>query len=45
MADARVGWVFLLTSENMRGWTEHFMNRYVICGRLVNNGTAVTAEL
>jgi len=22
---------------NMRGWTEHFMNRYVICGWLVDN--------
>jgi len=26
--------------ENMRGWTEHFMNRYVICGRLVDNDAA-----
>ncbi|KAI0277599.1 cytochrome b5 [Russula aff. rugulosa BPL654] len=23
--------------ENMRSWSEHFMNRYVICGRLVDN--------
>jgi membrane-associated progesterone receptor component len=28
---------FLLTSENMRSWSEHFMDRYVICGRLVDN--------
>lgn len=23
--------------ENMRGWIEHFSNKYVICGRLVEN--------
>ena len=39
MADAGVVW-FLLTSENMRGWAEHFMNRYTICGRLVDNDAA-----
>lgn len=35
-------WLMLvsLTSENMRGWTEHFANRYIICGRLVDNDAA-----
>lgn len=23
--------------ENMRGWIEHFSNKYVICGKLVEN--------
>ncbi|KAH9008703.1 cytochrome b5 [Lactarius deliciosus] len=23
--------------ENMRGWIEHFSNKYIICGRLVEN--------
>ncbi len=26
-----------LKSENMKGWIEHFSNKYVICGRLVEN--------
>jgi membrane-associated progesterone receptor component len=26
--------------ENMKGWTEHFTNRYIICGRLVDNNAA-----
>jgi membrane-associated progesterone receptor component len=24
-------------SENMKGWIEHFSNKYIICGRLVEN--------
>ncbi|RDB21732.1 Damage response protein 1 [Hypsizygus marmoreus] len=23
--------------DNMKGWIEHFSNKYIICGRLVNN--------
>ncbi|KAF7986741.1 hypothetical protein HWV62_20308 [Athelia sp. TMB] len=23
--------------ENMRGWIDHFSNKYIICGKLVNN--------
>ena len=23
--------------ENMRGWIEHFSNKYIVCGRLVEN--------
>jgi len=23
--------------ENMKGWIEHFSNKYIICGRLVEN--------
>jgi len=23
--------------ENMKGWSEHFTNKYIICGRLVEN--------
>jgi hypothetical protein len=26
-----------LSSENMKGWIEHFTNKYVICGQLVEN--------
>jgi len=26
--------------ENMRGWAEHFTNRYIICGRLVDDDAA-----
>ncbi|KAI6012204.1 cytochrome b5-like heme/steroid binding domain-containing protein [Pisolithus marmoratus] len=26
--------------ENMRGWIEHFSNKYVICGKLVENDAA-----
>jgi len=32
-----------LTSEdwvNMKGWDEHFTNKYIVCGELVENGTA-----
>jgi membrane-associated progesterone receptor component len=25
------------SSENMKGWIEHFTNKYVVCGRLVEN--------
>jgi membrane-associated progesterone receptor component len=28
---------FSLTSENMKGWIEHFTNKYIVCGRLVEN--------
>jgi len=24
--------------ENMKGWIEHFSNKYIICGKLVENG-------
>jgi len=24
-------------SENMRGWLDHFTNKYIVCGHLVNN--------
>ena len=24
------------TSENMRGWIEHFSGKYIVCGKLVN---------
>ncbi|KAI4519293.1 cytochrome b5-like heme/steroid binding domain-containing protein [Schizophyllum commune] len=26
--------------ENMKGWYEHFANKYIICGKLVNNDEA-----
>jgi len=26
--------------ENMRGWIEHFSNKYIICGKLVENDAA-----
>jgi len=26
-----------LSSDNMKGWIEHFSNKYIICGRLVEN--------
>jgi membrane-associated progesterone receptor component len=26
--------------ENMRGWIEHFTNKYIICGRLVESAAA-----
>ncbi|KZO98985.1 cytochrome b5 [Calocera viscosa TUFC12733] len=32
-----------LTSEewvNMKGWDEHFTNKYIVCGELVENGAA-----
>jgi hypothetical protein len=25
------------SSENMKGWIDHFSNKYIICGRLVEN--------
>ncbi|KAH9840811.1 cytochrome b5 [Rhodofomes roseus] len=24
--------------ENMRGWMDHFSNKYIVCGKLVENG-------
>ncbi|KAI9435162.1 cytochrome b5-like heme/steroid binding domain-containing protein [Lactarius indigo] len=27
--------------ENMKGWIEHFSNKYIICGRLVENDAAI----
>ncbi|KAH8990679.1 cytochrome b5 [Lactarius hatsudake] len=27
--------------ENMKGWIEHFSNKYIICGRLVENDAAL----
>jgi membrane-associated progesterone receptor component len=29
---------FSPSSENMKGWIEHFSNKYIVCGRLVENG-------
>lgn len=26
--------------DNKRGWVEHFTNKYIVCGRLVENGEA-----
>ena len=26
-----------VSSENMKGWIEHFTNKYIICGQLVEN--------
>ncbi|CAA7267834.1 unnamed protein product [Cyclocybe aegerita] len=26
--------------ENMKGWIDHFSNKYIICGKLVENGAA-----
>lgn len=26
--------------DNMKGWIEHFSNKYIICGKLVENGEA-----
>ncbi|KIM87739.1 hypothetical protein PILCRDRAFT_63171 [Piloderma croceum F 1598] len=26
--------------ENMKGWIDHFSNKYIICGELVENGAA-----
>ncbi|KAJ3888308.1 cytochrome b5-like heme/steroid binding domain-containing protein [Lentinula edodes] len=26
--------------ENMKGWVEHFSNKYIICGKLVDNDAA-----
>ena len=31
----------LCNSENMKGWIEHFSNKYIICGRLVENDAAI----
>jgi membrane-associated progesterone receptor component len=28
-------------SENMKGWIEHFSNKYIVCGRLVENDAAI----
>ncbi|KAJ7207903.1 cytochrome b5-like heme/steroid binding domain-containing protein [Mycena pura] len=27
--------------ENMRGWIDHFSNKYIICGKLVESGSAM----
>ena len=27
----------LYGSENMKGWIEHFSNKYIVCGKLVEN--------
>ncbi len=37
--DADTGRSFV--SENMKGWTEHFSNKYIICGRLVEDDAAI----
>ncbi|KAG5642270.1 hypothetical protein DXG03_003319 [Asterophora parasitica] len=32
------GIVFDVTAgDNMKGWIDHFSNKYIICGKLVNN--------
>ncbi|KAF9530667.1 cytochrome b5-like heme/steroid binding domain-containing protein [Crepidotus variabilis] len=30
--------------ENMRGWIEHFSNKYIICGKLVENDSPEAAS-
>ena len=37
-------WPSLLSSENMKGWIEHFSNKYIICGRLVENDAGESWE-
>jgi membrane-associated progesterone receptor component len=34
---ANANMILFLSSENMKGWIEHFSNKYIICGRLVEN--------
>ena len=34
--------LFFLSSENMKGWIEYFTNKYIICGRLVENDAGGT---
>jgi membrane-associated progesterone receptor component len=31
----------LYNSENMKGWIEHFSNKYIVCGRLVQNDATI----
>lgn len=32
--------ILVFDSENMKGWIDHFSNKYIICGKLVENGQA-----
>lgn len=29
--------LFGFSSDNMKGWIEHFTNKYIVCGQLVEN--------